>query len=83
MDLLICVLLQSIYFLAEYCTPAKCLFDMVNKYTFAGLSQEELLRQGSLFKEKFEEIVNCQRVKAKKGDLSDKVKIILFREEGW
>ena len=73
-----CDLLQSVCFIAEFCTPGACMRKMVDDFKFAGLSEEEMAKQCDDFAEILPEIIGREAVKRQLGDISHLVQLICY-----
>ncbi|XP_053404219.1 uncharacterized protein LOC123554299 [Mercenaria mercenaria] len=72
---------RSICFIAEYCTPANCMREMVENYKFAGLEEDEMAKQCDDFVEILPNIMQREAVKKRLGDISDLVELICYDDK--
>ncbi|XP_052817900.1 uncharacterized protein LOC128243929 [Mya arenaria] len=65
-------------FVSEYCAAMGCLYQMAKNFAFAGISTEEMYRQGKVFVDKFVEISSRQAVKDQFGDFNECAKVVYY-----
>ncbi|XP_052225331.1 stimulator of interferon genes protein-like [Dreissena polymorpha] len=69
---------QSTCFIAEYCTPMGCLYQMGTKYGFAGINKEDLSSQGQNFMKAFESFTSLPAVKEQLGDFQKHTQFMFY-----
>ncbi|KAH3885702.1 uncharacterized protein LOC127840882 isoform X2 [Dreissena polymorpha] len=69
---------QSTCFIAEYCTPMGCLYQMGTKYGFAGINKEDLYSQGQNFMKAFESFTSLPAVKEQLGDFQKHTQFMYY-----
>ncbi|XP_052239404.1 uncharacterized protein LOC127850418 [Dreissena polymorpha] len=69
---------QSTCFIAEYCTPMGCLYQMGTKYGFAGVNKEDLSSQGQNFMKAFKTFTSLSAVKEHLGDFQKHTQFMYY-----
>ncbi|XP_052239402.1 uncharacterized protein LOC127850417 isoform X2 [Dreissena polymorpha] len=69
---------QSTCFIAEYCTPMGCLYQMATKFAFAGVYKDHLSSQGKDFEKAFTTFTSLPVVKKELGDFQKHTKFLYY-----